>query len=236
LFRDDTVERWFELNRKSNHTRFPVIDRNGKLEGIVTAKDVLGQDRAKPIEKIMTKNPIVTTPQMSVAYASHMMIWEGIELLPVVDDSDQLLGILSRQDVLKALQTHQRQPHVGETIDNLISRYLNDTDLEAQGNGDVYTFEVTPQMTTPHGTISYGVITTLITEAVQRSFRRLKKGELVVETLTFYFLRPVQMESIIEIRPNILETGRKFGKAEIGIHCEGKVVCKAMIMVQFIDR
>lgn len=175
MFRDDTVERWFELNRKSNHTRFPVIDRNGKLEGIVTAKDVLGQDRAKPIEKIMTKNPIVTTPQMSVAYASHMMIWEGIELLPVVDDSDQLLGILSRQDVLKALQTHQRQPHVGETIDNLISRYLNDTDLEAQGNGDVYTFEVTPQMTTPHGTISYGVITTLITEAVQRSFRRLKK-------------------------------------------------------------
>ena len=45
-----------------------------------------------------------------------MMVWEGIEVLPVVDDSNRLEGIISRQDVLKALQMNQRQPQVGKRL------------------------------------------------------------------------------------------------------------------------
>ncbi len=44
--------------------------------------------------------------------------------------------------------------------------------------------------------------------------RSHKKGELVIESMTIYFLKPVQMESVIEIKPNILEAGRKFGKMD----------------------
>ncbi|MCU9614200.1 DRTGG domain-containing protein [Caldibacillus lycopersici] len=235
LTTNDKVESWFELNKQSGHSRFPVIDQNFKLEGIVTSKDVLNQEDNRPIEKIMTKNIISVTSTTSVASASHMMIWEGIELLPVVDEQYRLMGIISRQDVLKALQTNQRQPHVGETIDNIISNNIH-VDEEKQVENKLYTFDVTPQMTNHHGTLSYGVFTSLIIESANRAFRSVKKGELIVENITIYFFKPVQIDHTISIIPKILEIGRKFGKVDIEVFNEGSIAGKAMMMFQFIDR
>ncbi|WAA11675.1 DRTGG domain-containing protein [Fervidibacillus halotolerans] len=231
---NDTVDTWFKFNQLSGHSRFPIVSGDFRLEGIVTAKDVIHQEKDRPIEKVMTKNPITTTPNTSVATASHMMIWEGIELLPVVDETNRLLGIISRQDVLKALQTAQRQPHVAETIDNIISKQLKEeTD---QGQHAIFTFEITPQMTNHHGNLSYGVFTSVIVESAKLAFRKLKRGELVLETLTVYYLKPIQLDSIIEIKPTILELGRKFGKSIIEVYHDGVMVGQALLMFQFIDR
>ncbi|MCL6617900.1 MAG: CBS domain-containing protein, partial [Anoxybacillus ayderensis] len=86
LYVTDQVERWYELNRETKHSRFPVIDQQLKVQGIVTAKDVMGYERDVLIEKVMTKHPITVSGKTSVASASHMMVWEGIEVLPVVDE------------------------------------------------------------------------------------------------------------------------------------------------------
>ncbi len=37
----------------------------------------------------MTKHPITVNGKMSVAAAARMMVWEGIELLPVVEEGKQ---------------------------------------------------------------------------------------------------------------------------------------------------
>ena len=235
LYTTDQVRKWFTLNKETGHSRFPVVDENLKLEGIVTSKDVLNQDEDRPIEKIMTKMPITIHSKTSVASASHVMIWEGIELLPVINDQNRLEGIISRQDVLKALQMNQRQPHVGETIDNIISNHLQ---IEQNKNDDekIYQFLITPQMTNQHGTISYGVFTSIIIESANRVFRSIKKGELVVENITIYFLKPVQIDHTIQISPKVLDIGRKFGKMDIEAYSDGILVGKAMLMFQFIDR
>ena len=49
---------------------------------------------------------------------------------------------------------------------------------------ETYQFAVTPQMTTGLGTLSYGVFTTLMTEAANRALKNYKKGDLVVENMT----------------------------------------------------
>ncbi len=231
----EPVQKWFDLNERHSHTRFPVIDNDFKVEGMVTSKDVISEDRLRPIEKVMTKQPITVTLKTSVAAASHIMIWEGIELLPVVDEQNRLLGIISRQDVLKSLQTIQRQPHVGETIENLVFNHLHK--IDDTDNGKLrYQFDVTPQMTNQHGTMSYGVLTSTMIEAVHRLFRTLKKGEIVVESKSIYYLKPAQIDNHIEIVPDILEIGRKFGKVDVVVYAKEYIVAKAMIMVQFIDR
>ena len=76
------------------------------------------------IEKVMTRNPITVTVKTSVASAGHSMIWEGIDLMPVVTDAGMLAGIISRQDVLKAFQMAQRQPQQGETIDDIVKNQM----------------------------------------------------------------------------------------------------------------
>ncbi|WP_338451378.1 CBS domain-containing protein [Niallia oryzisoli] len=231
----DTINDWYLLNQETEHSRFPVTDTNLKVLGMVTSKDVIGHDNDTLIEKIMTKNPMTVGEKTSVASSAHMMVWESIEVLPVVNDANKLEGIISRQDVLKALQMIQRQPQVGETIDDIITNQISMMKGKTKGD-DVYRFEVSPQMTNHHGTISYGVFTTIVSEAANRVLRGYKKGDLVVENMTTYFLKPVQLDSMLEIYPKVLEVGRKFGKVDIEVFNEGVLVGKAMLTCQLIDR
>jgi len=202
---------------------------------MVTSKDTIGHDKEWTLEKIMTRNPMTVSSKTSVASSAHMMVWESIEVIPVVDDSNHLEGIISRQDVLKALQMVQRQPQVGETIDDTVTKQLNLMKGKIKGE-DLYRFEVTPQMTNHLGTISCGVFTTIVAEAANRVIRGHKKGDLVVENMTIYFLKPVQIDSMIDIYPRVLEVGRKFGKVDIEVFNEGQIVGKAMMTCQLIDK
>lgn len=231
----DKVARWHEFKQETTHGRYPVVDGNMKVQGMVTSKDVIGVDPSTPIEKIMTKNPMTVGGQTSVASSAHMMVWEGIELLPVTDNHHKLIGIISRQDVLKALQMIQRQPQVGETIDDIVTSQLVLTKGKTKSD-ETYRCNVTPQMTNHLGTISYGVFTTIVTEAANGILRGFKKGDLVVENMTTYFLKPVQIDSTLDIYPRILEVGRKFGKVDVEVFNEGVLVGKAMMMCQLIDR
>lgn len=229
------ISDWFELNQKTGHSRFPVVDHNMKVQGMITSKDVIGHDPNTFIDKIMTKNPMTVGQKTSVTSTAHMMVWESIEVIPVVDESHKIEGIISRQDVLKALQMTQKQPQVGETIDDIISRQLSLMKGKTKSE-DVYQFEVTPQMTNHIGTISYGVFTTLVYEAANRAIKSFKKGDMVVENMTVYFLKPVQLDSNIEVVPKVLEVGRKFGKVDVEVYNEGTLVGKAMMMCQLMDR
>jgi predicted transcriptional regulator len=129
----------------------------------------------------------------------------------------------------------QRQPQVGETLDDTVTNQM----VLAKGktkDDDIFRCQVTPQMTNHLGTISYGVFTTIVTEAANRVLRGYKKGDLVVENMTIYFIKPVQIDSVIEIFPKVLEVGRKFGKVDIEAFNDGVLVGKAMMMCQLIDR
>lgn len=231
LYNSDTVSDWYKLNELTTHTRFPVIDDTGRVSGMVTSKDVVNIDRDTPIEKVMTKNPITVQAKTSLAYVAHLMVWEGIEVVPVVDQSHELEGLVSRQDVLKGLNEMQRQPQVGETIHDVISRGLETVDDDPT----VFETDVTPQMTNHLGTLSNGVLTTLVTEASARLLLHLKKGNIVVESLNMYFIEPVQMDSHLTIKPQLLDAGRIYAKINIEIFNGRKLVCKGMLIAQLMD-
>jgi predicted transcriptional regulator len=228
----DQVKEWYKVNEKTIHSRFPVLDEKNRVVGMVTSRDIIGKEKDFPIEKVMTKNPIVVQSKTSLASVAHMMVWEGIDLVPVVDESSKLNGIVSRQDVLKALQQLQRQPQIGETIDDIVKKNLESSEEDKT----VYYAKVIPQMTNQLGTLSPGVFTSLITEASSRLLLRLKKGDLVVENITVYFIKPVPIDANITIRPNIIETGRIYAKIDVEMFNEKKLVGKALLMAQIIDR
>ncbi|TFJ93890.1 DRTGG domain-containing protein [Lentibacillus salicampi] len=232
LYTKDTLERWYVLNAQSAHTRYPVVDTKERVTGMITSKDLIGKDRDMRVEKMMTRNPITAQEKTSLAYVAHMMVWEGIEMVPVVDSSYKLLGVVSRQDVLKALQQIQRQPQTGETIDDIVASNL----VPAEEDQTVFHAHVTPQMTNQLGTLSNGVFTSLMTEASSQLLRHHKKGDLVVENLTVYFLKPVQIDSNVIIRPKLMEAGRIYAKIDIEVFNGKTMVGKGLLMAQLIDR
>ncbi|MGA8944109.1 MAG: DRTGG domain-containing protein [Thermoactinomyces sp.] len=229
----DTISRFHELLLETSHSRYPVTDEQKRVVGIVTAKDVMGFPQDEKIQKVMTKNPITVQLKTSLASAAHEMVWEGIELLPVVDEEQKLLGVLSRQDVIKSLQYMQKQPQVGETIQELSFRGF--TEIEKNGKTG-FSGRITPQMTDSLGMLCTGVCTTLFTQASIRILRRKRRGDLSIHNLTLYFLKPVPIEKEVEIYPEILDLGRKQARLDVEMISDNQIVAKALITAHRIDK
>lgn len=228
-----TVADWKRMVEKTGHNRFPVVDEWNRVIGMITSKDVIRTDENQKIEKFMTRNPLTVQPHTSVASAAHSMVWEGIELLPVVDGNRKLIGVISRQDVLKAMQYTQKQPQVGETFEDLIGANMS---VSTDQDGDmVISATITPQMTNSYGTVSEGVLMILMIKAAYRRIQSERDGDMVLENITTYFVRPVQMETRVQIRPRIIEISRKFGKIDVEVYHHRTVVAKAVLTAQVID-
>ncbi|ANE48452.1 hypothetical protein SY83_21635 [Paenibacillus swuensis] len=229
----NTVEELRRMVDETTHSRFPVVDEWNRVIGVVTSKDVVGESPDQSIDKLMTRNPATLSLDTSVASAAHLMVWEGIELIPIVDTSRKLLGVISRKDVLKAMQYAQKQPQIGETFQDLI---WTGFDERREEDGTLtFTGIITPQMTNHLGTVSEGVLTTLMTKAAYRVIRDHRKHDAVLENMTSYFLRPLQIDAEIEIRPKLFEMSRKFGKLDIEIYHAGGLVAKSLITAQTLD-
>ena len=229
-----TAQDMRELIESSSHSRFPVVDEWNRVVGVVTSKDMLGAPAEQTIDKLMTRNPLTVYMQTSLASAAHLMVWEGIELLPVVDANRKLIGVISRKDVLKVMQYVQRQPQVGETFEDLI--WAGFEEFRDEEGRIYFRGTVTPQMTNHLGSVSAGVLTTLMKQSAVRAVHESKKGDMVIDNMSTYFLHPVQIESQIEIRPRIIEISRKFGKVDVEMFYNGQMVAKAMLTAQVFDQ
>lgn len=81
----------------------PVLDKNKKLVGILTNRDLRFQKNVnKPISKIMTAANLVTAPEgIDMAKAEEILQKYKIEKLPVVDKQGRLKGLITYRDILK---------------------------------------------------------------------------------------------------------------------------------------
>ncbi len=92
---------------ESRHHGMPVVERNGKLAGVLTLIDVAlaeGDPDETLVKDAMTDRPITVTPTMPVSSALARMAALGVGRLPVVDDVDptRLVGMFRRDSVVAA--------------------------------------------------------------------------------------------------------------------------------------
>jgi len=57
---------------------------------------------ARNVEELMSKKVYTVGPEAAVPEISALMVKKGINRVPVVDKDNKLLGIVSRQDIIKA--------------------------------------------------------------------------------------------------------------------------------------
>ena len=234
LMLDDTVEDYRKMNHKTGNSRFPVINHSNRLVGIVTAKDVIGKNDHIVIERVMTRNPSITKLHASVASVAHSMIWNGLEMLPVVQDNMELIGIISRQDVMKAMQLAQRQPQVGNTFEDDVAESLNIVEMDTQLSK--FQFKVTPQMTNNLGMLSFGVLCEVVSVASKEFISRSQRRNAVIEQLDLHYLKMIPIDSEIILQIESLDNGRKITKLDISVYLENSIVAKAVMSSQLMER
>ena len=84
----------------------PVVDSDGKLKGIVTNRDLRFEKKLnRPIVEVMTSENLVTAGKgTSLADAEVILQQKKIEKLPVVDESNTLIGLITFRDITKLTQ------------------------------------------------------------------------------------------------------------------------------------
>ncbi|MFB6250358.1 MAG: CBS pair associated ParBc domain-containing protein [Halobellus sp.] len=116
---DDTVaDVARRIIESDGHNGFPVSDGR-KVEGFITARDLLVVDDEDPVFTVMTEDIIVADPDMNVIDAARVILRSGIQKLPVVDDADNLVGIISSTDVVRSQIERATPEKVGKLMRTL---------------------------------------------------------------------------------------------------------------------
>ena len=81
----------------------PIVDKAGKLVGILTNRDLRFQeDHSRPIFEVMTKENLITAPMgTNLEEAKKILQKHRIEKLPVIDEYNKLIGLITYKDILK---------------------------------------------------------------------------------------------------------------------------------------
>ncbi len=87
----------------------PVVDGQGRLEGIVTELDLLQLlfDSHSPdvtVEDVWTTDVISVKPTDALPDVVEIFLAEPLRRLPVVDDDNKVVGIISRRDLVRHIR------------------------------------------------------------------------------------------------------------------------------------
>ncbi|TAJ14370.1 IMP dehydrogenase [Marinilabiliaceae bacterium JC017] len=104
ILKGSTVEDALQLMKEYKIGGIPVVDQGGYLEGIVTNRDLrFEHNMGKKIDKVMTSENLVTTNQTTDLESAAAILQEyKIEKLPVVDNDNKLVGLVTYKDITKA--------------------------------------------------------------------------------------------------------------------------------------
>ena len=125
---DDDITHAVRLFSEHNVSGLPVTDEGRHVVGVVSEADVLGSvgmerghtfrdimrrllgdplsggRKGEKVGDIMSAPPITVRPDADIGQAARILTERRIKRLPVVDNENRLVGIISRADIVRAAQ------------------------------------------------------------------------------------------------------------------------------------
>ncbi|MEI2738618.1 MAG: IMP dehydrogenase [Chitinophagaceae bacterium] len=107
LLADATIGDALKLMRENKIGGIPIIDKNGKLVGILTNRDLRFEDNPKrKVSEVMTKENLYTAPEgTDLKKAEQLFKKTKVEKLPIINKQGKLTGLFTYSDILK-LKSH----------------------------------------------------------------------------------------------------------------------------------
>lgn len=104
---DQTLAEALELMKIHRISGIPVVQKSGKLCGILTNRDVrFAENPRQPVSELMTRDNLATVGLgTSEEVARRILHQRRIEKLLVVDERDHLVGLITVKDIEKAVAT-----------------------------------------------------------------------------------------------------------------------------------
>jgi IMP dehydrogenase len=102
---DQTLAEAFELMKANKISGIPIVEKSGKLVGILTNRDVrFAENPRQPVRELMTSENLATVPLgTGQEDARRLLHQRRIEKLLVVDDAHHCVGLITVKDIEKAV-------------------------------------------------------------------------------------------------------------------------------------
>jgi len=115
---DDVVSDVIATIKQTTHDGFPVM--NGEeVVGYISARDILFVPPDTPVREVFSKHLVVAEPDMAISDVARVMIRSGLQKLPVLDEKNNLLGIISNTDVVRSQIEHVSPEKVYKVMNSL---------------------------------------------------------------------------------------------------------------------
>lgn len=111
-----TIEDAFNMMRDNNISQLPVISEQGKLNAIISKDKILDflandpyfaeKNFHKTVDNIADTNFIATDQITDIRRIAKVMVDYKVNALPVIDTDDNMIGIISRSDIIKAVASN----------------------------------------------------------------------------------------------------------------------------------
>ncbi|MGT2932951.1 CBS-HotDog domain-containing transcription factor SpxR [Streptococcus catagoni] len=220
LYENSSISDFNLLIKKTKQVRFPVLDKNQAIVGVVSMRDVVDKNLRLPLHQVMTKNPIIANPNTSLANISQKMIFEDLNMLPVLDEEQKLIGVITRRLVMENLQSNQNISR------NTYSEQIL-SDLEETNH--LFHLLVEPSMIDNTGNLAHGVISEVLKEISFKVFSRKYQKNIIIEQMMIYFLHAAQIDDLLRIVPKVIIENRRSGTLDFEIYVEEQIIAKAII-------
>ncbi len=121
----DTVMKAAQWMKREDIGSLPVIDNNEtrKLVGIVTDRDlamvIVGQGydpNETHVDEVMTHKLVTCRPDDDIQRALNLMSEHQVRRIPIVDDENKILGIISQADVATRVNQPEKTAEVVKEI------------------------------------------------------------------------------------------------------------------------
>lgn len=101
---EDTLADVLILKQRYSISGIPVVDKGGKLVGIITNRDVrFAQNKKQKVSELMTKENLVTAKEgVSLEEAKKLLHKHRIEKIIVVDNNYRCIGLITVKDIEKS--------------------------------------------------------------------------------------------------------------------------------------
>ncbi len=96
-----TIKNLAKILIKNQISGAPVMDKNGKILGVVSEADIVAK-KGKQVKAIMSKKVFTVTEETPVEEIAHLMTTHKVKRLPVMR-AGKLVGIVSRADIVGAI-------------------------------------------------------------------------------------------------------------------------------------
>jgi IMP dehydrogenase len=103
LLENALVQDALQLMREYSIGGIPVVDEHKVLKGILTNRDLrFEKNMLRPVAEIMTSENIITTGETTDLTTAEVILQQNrIEKLPVVDEQNRLIGLITYRDIIK---------------------------------------------------------------------------------------------------------------------------------------